>query len=75
MFVTEQDFYVRREHYRDLLREAAHERLVRSVQPVPENRTGPFAAVVEALGARVTRWACRLPALSAAPACSLPAGS
>jgi hypothetical protein len=49
MFVSELDILIRREQYKDLLREAALERLIRIARPRPTDSRGRYQKVLTGL--------------------------
>ena len=53
MFPNELEFLVRREHYKDLLREAERARLVRQMQPGQERRDHFYCRALTWLGRRL----------------------
>jgi len=60
MFPNELDFLVRREHYKDLLREAEKARLVRQLQAGQERRNHFYCRALTWLGCRLAVWGWRL---------------
>jgi hypothetical protein len=71
MLASEVDFLVRQERYKDLLREAAHERLIRAAKPRPSGNRGPRRELAGWLGARMVGWGCALLPSNSASVCDL----
>jgi hypothetical protein len=71
MFVSEADFFVRQEQYKDLLREAAHERLIRAAKPRPSGDRRLRRQLAGWLGARMVDWGCALLSSGSASVCGL----
>jgi hypothetical protein len=72
MLPNERDFLVRREHYKDLLREAERARLVRQARAGEERRNLFYRRALTWLGRRLVGWGWHLQerygAATAAPA-------
>jgi len=72
MFLVYRDFFVYREHYKDLLREAERNRLVRQALAGRESRDRFHCRALTWLGRRLVAWGWRLQerysAATAAPA-------
>jgi len=60
MFLVYRDFFVYREHYKDLLREAERNRLVRQALAGRESRDRFHCRALTWLGRRLVAWGCRL---------------
>jgi len=71
MFASEVDFLVRQEQYKDLLREAAHERLIRAAKPRPSGDRRLRRQLAGWLGAKMVDWGCALLSSNSASACTL----
>lgn len=56
MYPTELDFLARQEQYKDLLREAERERLIRATAPQSPGLWGLSQQVANWLGAQMVKW-------------------
>ena len=68
MFVSQVDVLVRQEQYKDLLREAAHERLIRTVKPRPTGSGRLYRKAANWFGTKMVSWGCNLLRSDTAPA-------
>lgn len=66
------DFLAHQEHYKDLLREIEHDRLIRSAGLQHPGKWRPRQKVADWVGAQMVRWGCKLQRYGATPSPSCP---
>jgi hypothetical protein len=71
MTITDLDFLVTRERYKDLLREAEQERLIQAAGIGPGLAGRLYRVAADWLGTQIVRLSCALARPSTAPACQL----
>ncbi len=71
MFVSEVDVLFRQEQYKGLLREATHERLIRTAQPWPAGGGRLYRKAANWLGTQMVSWGCALLRSDTTLACAL----
>jgi hypothetical protein len=71
MFASEPKVLVRQEQYKDLLREAALERVIQTIRPRPIGSGELYRKAANWLGTKMVSWGCSLLRSGTTPVCDL----